>query len=459
MRSLLRSFYSFCISLRCAILLLIIIAVASCIGTLVPQGMPDEAVKVKYGADAFLTKIITAMNFNDVYHSLWFRAVLAALALNLILCTLERLPGTLRLWSHKETNITPERIKKFGLFETIASTRNFDDTLEESKRTLSERFGGRLDAVYRQDNLTGFSLSKGKLSLFTVYGIHASIILILFGALIGSILGFRGIMNIPEGEAERIVRIFGKDRAIRLPYEIKCEKFTVEFYPQGTPKEYRSEVVVLENQREVARAHIRVNEPFTYRGITFYQASYGSILEEAAVTFRDETGGQSYRVVLGMNRSAPLGDTGIVAHLVDFREDFSGFGPALGIVLTGQGKEPEGSWILARFPKFHGNRINNFRVVVEEMKTRFYTGLQVKRDPGVGIVIAGFCAFALFLLATYLWSYKRIWVVVEERNPGSVVYIAARSSKNTLAFESEFRELVSSLRERLETREDGGVGA
>lgn len=450
MKPFFRSLYRFCVSLKCAILLLIIIALASCIGTLIPQGMPDEAVRVKYGANALWAKLIIGLNLNDVYHSFWFRAVLVALALNLILCTLERLPGTLRLWSHRESGFTPERIKKFGLFERIFSPRPFDEALQESTAVIARHFKGKPDVVCREENLVGYSFCKGRLSLFTLYGIHGSIILILFGAFIGSVLGFRGVMNIAEGDRESLVRLFGKDKAIRLPYEIKCEKFTVEFYPQGTPKEFRSEIVVLENQREVTRAHIRVNEPFTYRGVTFYQASYGSILQEATVTFTDVESGQSYRVSLGMGKSASLGNTGVIAHLVDFQEDFSGFGPALGIVLAGTGKEPEGSWILVKFPKFHGNRIDRFKVFVEDMKTRFYTGLQVKRDPGVGIVIFGFCTFALFLLAAYLWSYKRVWVVVERTNPGSVVYVAGRSNKNTLAFEAEFKELVKALRERLD---------
>lgn len=444
-----RRFYRFVVSIRCAIMLLVIISIASCIGTLVPQGMPDEAIYEQYGIESFVAKVITLMDLNDVYHALWFRVILVALAINIILCTVERLTGTLRIWSHVEKNISSERLKKFSLFESIISQKSFDETIAECEQCVRGTFGGKRIILKHDAECWGVSFCKGKLSLFTAYGLHASILIILFGALVGSLFGFKGVMNIAEGSTENTVRLLREEKAIKLPYRVRCEKFVVEFYPQGTPKEYRSDIVILNGEKEVTRARLRVNDPFTYDGVTFYQASYGSILQEAHVAFVEEGGHKAYRVVLKPGDYVPVGNGEIRARLVDFREDFSGLGPALGIVLAVPGRDEVGSWILAKFPKFHGNKILNYRVIVEDFKTKYYTGLQVKRDPGVGIVIFGFCAFVVFLFTMFSWSYKRIWVVVEPKNLGSMVFIAGRAYKNTLSFEAEFRKLTRELNERL----------
>ena len=444
-----RRLYDFIVSLRCAILILILLAISSILGTLFPQGMPDEAVFSQYGEGSLKAKLIIFFGINDLYHSGWFQFLLIALAVNIILCTIERIPKTLKLWSHTEKDLSPARLTKFSHSVVIKSLLNFDRTIELVKQCVGKTFRAAPEIVIASDDQWSCVLQKGKFSLFMVYGLHFTILVILFGAFLGSVLGFRGMMNIVEGASENLVRIAKKDRAIKLPFKVRCDDFNIEFYKDGTPKEYVSKISILKNNKKIASAEIKVNHPFTFEGITFYQATYGSLIKEADVTFIEPKTNKTFKLKLSPHKPQPLGNTKTMVHLLDFKENFSGFGPALAIAIMTPGQNPQGSWILAKFPKFHGNKIGKFRVVVDDFKTFFYTGLQVKRDPGVWIVIFGFIGFVLFLMATFYWNYRKLWITIVKGNDSWDVYVAGRTNKNQLAFEREFHRVCEELKKAL----------
>ncbi len=81
-------------------------------------------------------------------------------------------------------------------------------------------------------------------------------------------------MLIPETMERNKVFLFGNKGTAELDFSIRCNSFAIDFYPNGMPKEYTSSLTVLENGREVLTKTIEVNDPLTYKGITFYQSSY-----------------------------------------------------------------------------------------------------------------------------------------------------------------------------------------
>ena len=95
-------------------------------------------------------------------------------------------------------------------------------------------------------------------------------------------------MNLSEGTSSNLVGFFSGPKIIELPFYIKCNKFTIDFYPSGMPKAYISDLSVIENGKEVYRKEIKVNDPLKYKGVYFYQASYGR--GEASYRSRKGTG-------------------------------------------------------------------------------------------------------------------------------------------------------------------------
>ncbi len=96
---------------------------------------------------------------------------------------------------------------------------------------------------------TGYAIygEKGRWSRFGVYTVHLSVILLLVGGLIGSIFGFDGWVNIPEGESVSQIRLRSQERVLQLDFEIRCDDFDVSFYETGAPKEFRSSLTILEH--------------------------------------------------------------------------------------------------------------------------------------------------------------------------------------------------------------------
>jgi len=84
---------------------------------------------------------------------------------------------------------------------------------------------------------------KGRFSLFGVYIVHLSILLLIAGAIIGSVFGVEGYVNIKEGEEVSAIHLRDNHQALSLPFSVRCDRFIVEFYENGAPKTFQSDLV------------------------------------------------------------------------------------------------------------------------------------------------------------------------------------------------------------------------
>ncbi len=113
--------------------------------------------------------------------------------------------------------------------------------------------------------------------------IHAGVLVIILGAVIGSILGFDGNVNIPEGGSADRIELRGGKGVMELGFSVMCDKFSVEFYDSGMPKLYKSDLSFLRDGQIQARGSLMVNHPMEFDGISFYQSSYGAVPGEAVL--------------------------------------------------------------------------------------------------------------------------------------------------------------------------------
>lgn len=433
-------------SLKLTLLVFLALAVGSILGTLLPQGLTEQEIHQSFGHG--LAEWITAFGLHDLYRTGWFRFLIILLCVNLTICSLDRFPKTLKILSRREETLSAKKLEKFSTRCIISSQLD----PEEARTRLANAVGGERSGIQavHGDEGSGFIIDKGRWAPFMVYLVHLSVLVVLFGALLGSILGFKGFMNIAEGETSDSVTTTSGHDAIALPFGVRCDDFNVTFYDQGTPKEFRSDLTIVENGKEVLKKAIVVNDPLTYRGITFYQSSYGSTLKEAEVELEDKTAGKKEKLVLPFRQIRLIPGTQDRIQLVEFQQDFSKFGPAVGIVLQKDGQmESSGSWILVNKPDFHGNRIMNYGIRVIRAEPSQYTGLQVKRDPGVWWVYIGFTAMLAGIGLAYYASHRRFWILAVPEGKGSKVLLAGRASKNSLAFEQEFNGLCGRLKSEL----------
>ncbi|MEN2985840.1 MAG: cytochrome c biogenesis protein ResB, partial [Thermodesulfovibrionaceae bacterium] len=395
--------WQFFSSVDLAVALFIVISIGAAIGTVIPQRSEPEIV-IKFFSKFLpmnlslnLYEIVSLLDLNNVYHSWWFTFLLFMFALNLVVCSIDRLPNLLKSIK-KPTQPYPE-----SFLRSISTKREF---IYKSKRQeILEKMLNLLK--HNKFSTTLFETSQGiqiycsrwSKSRLAVYLTHFSILIILAGALVGTFFGLRGYINIVEGTSSNLA-ILDNGRPIYLPFEIACDKFEVEFYENSSvPKAYRSYIRIIEDGKNVKLNNkenfvVEVNEPFTYKNITFYQATYGfQLTEHTLFKFKFLNNEKEYPVNLEFEKKNKLPNTNVYISVIDFSPalgvdeegrfftmDSSMINPAA-LILFEEGNRKFHKWILARVPESWQTPYGQLKLT--EVWGAQFTGLQFKKDPGV----------------------------------------------------------------------------
>jgi len=407
--SAINSAYTSLSSVRLTIVLLGLIALACVVGTLMPQQAAVEEYARRYGEAGRI--FLRLSGLSDVFHAPLFFALIGLFVINLILCTLRRLGGLFKggsraLPSEKALSAMPLKFflkgRKIGEVETLFSGYR------------ARREGG------------GAILEKGRLARYGVYIIHASIVVILLGSLIGLLFGYRGAVALGKGEEkDTAVKRDGRT-TINLGFAIKLDDFSASFYPGGEPKEYLSRIQIVDHGKTVARADVRVNHPFSYNGTSIYQATYGM-----DPVFLFDVGGQDVR--LGQGGAYKKGDLAIMA--VRFERSVHDFGPGVQVAYV-EGAQTRTAWFLKDVPRLAEKKLAGVTVRLKGIDSEFYSGLEVARDPGVWVVWTGFALILFGLYTNFFMHYRRIYLL--ETAEG--VLVAGTPARNREAFKEEFEK-------------------
>ena len=114
------------------------------------------------------------------------------------------------------------------------------------------------------------------------------------------------------------------------------------------------------------------------------------------------------------------------------------------VFLEFSGAQKFSGWIFKRLPRTwqlpDGNRVEFLDYWGVQ-----YTGMQVRKDPGVWIVYLGCLTMAVGLYITFFMSHRRIWVNVSEDKGGVKVLIAASAHRNKAAFERTIEKLTGMI--------------
>jgi len=465
-KTLMDRVWDFFTSVRLAIVVFAVLSLTSIVGTIIEQGAePERNIKLlsKFFGDASPTvfRILDSLGFTNMFHSWWFIALLFVFAANLIICSLDRLP---RIW-----NIVKEPIKPLSpdILNTMPIKREvvLKGKIDNAKGVMEsalKRIGFKAN-IHLQDNGLQIYAEKGRHSRLGVYVTHFSIILILIGAVAGIFFGFNASLNLLEG-TRSAVAYMRNGKEIPLGFEIGCNDFETSFYENSdTPRSYKSWLAILENGRPVKIngkevTEIDVNSPLRYKGITFYQSSYGfsptkDSLFKFSVTSND---GKKQDVQLKFGESFNIPGTNIMGKVADFSPalgiDESGRlftyaemmnNPAVFVEFTENGKSKYNQWILKRYPQTW--RVPDGMVEFKDLWGAQYTGLQVRKDPGVWIVYLGSLVMSIGLYAAFFMSHSRIWISLGEEKNSTKVIIAASTNKNKAAFEQKIEKLLGGL--------------
>ncbi|PLX80152.1 MAG: cytochrome c biogenesis protein ResB [Desulfuromonas sp.] len=396
-------------------------------------------------------KFLNALQFFDMYHSWWFLSLMGLFAVNLICCSIKRFPGIWKIVHQPRFVADDGLFRTFSNREEVVAKGSIETVRDQMVALLGKRFTA--PTVTEQDGKFHLFAEKGKYARFGVYVTHASILIIFIGAMIGNVWGYKAYINIVEGSSIKEVWPRAGQEPIDIGFEIRCDKFEVEFYEGGgRPKEFTSDLVVLENGQEILKKTIEVNDPLSYKGLTFYQSSYGPAGDP---TFRfrvkvKETG-QTLEVMArqGQHVQLPGGRSFAVSQ---FAPNYDNFGPAVQMHINGaDGSHGNPFIVLQNFPDFDVRRGGDFSFSLLEANQRYYTGLQVAKDPGVWVVWLGCFLMVVGSLTAFFWSHRRIWATIEPIDKGVGVKIGGSAHRNQPAFTLYFDELKKDVHETLKS--------
>ena len=411
-------------SLRLAIFLFLALAITSVIGTLLPQGQELGFYFAKYGN--FWGKIIQVFQLYDAYHSWWYILLLCLFLLNLIFCSWKRFPVSLELYRRDPWGVSPQKLP-------LKKELSVKGSLETLKKKLEKDF------VFRPHG-EGFLGVRDRFrwSYFSVYFVHGSILVIIIGALLGAIYGYRGYMNILEGEKSNRVVPFQKKRgSIVLPFYLKLDRFEIEFYPNGMPKDYRSHVTVIDGNH-TAKALIRVNHPLKYKNVRFYQSSYQ---EFAAVKVRVKVGSKSRELEIRPFRDGTWEEEDLSIGLIQYGQAH-GFRVAK-VWITKGGEEPQMLWLIEGRTQEVSFSPTKVALTMLEAQPIYMSGLQVRKDPGAGVVWAGFLMMILGIFAAFFFTHQRLWIYLQPEGSQVKVVVGGYSKRYREDLKRQIQEFIN----------------
>jgi cytochrome c biogenesis protein len=441
--------FGFFRTLKLTIFLLILLAVVSIIGTMIAQNAAPEEYIRRYGAPLY--EILEFFNLFDMYHSWWFSAILLILVLNLIACSLERFP---RVWSQISRGGGPSGLKDSTL-KTLAYVEKLRIDSERAGAEMTvqkavEKQWGEAKRIETDSGVTFFS-ERGRFSRLGVYIAHLSLLIILIGALIGSVYGFKGFVNIPEGgTVDRIfLRAKNAETEKALPFSLRCDDFKVSFYDvngqqEKHVKEYTSILTVIENGKEVFKRTVQVNHPLHYRGLAFYQSSYGAV-NTIRLGIQKKNAKEKTIVDVGEGDMVQTPELGGYIRVLRYAQQVHNLGEGVQVALLRPNQQPRIFWVVKGPAKPEQEAGEEFMVTFEGVSSKEYTGLQVTKDPGVWIVWLGCAIMMLGFVVSFFFSHQRVWA----RLKNTELILAGSANKNLVGFEKRFQQLVSELRTRL----------
>lgn len=298
-------------SMRFAVAILTVVALAASIGSVLEQGQPTATYVSEYGE--FWAELFSIAGLTDIYHAWWFFVLLAFMATSTALCLVQNTPSMLHEMRTFREHKGLDGLRRTPHCQEFAlSARDGADryALFAGLRAYLHAQGFRFKARELGDGGQLIAARTGGLRRLGYVLVHGAIVMICVGGLIdGNVWlrlqlwsgrlqtetrdlplsqvpphsrlaadagSFRATMNLVEGGTESNALLFFNDGYLvqDLPFSVRLKQFRVEHYDNGRPKDFASDIEIIDGGK-VQAATLQVNKPFTYKGVTLYQSGFG----------------------------------------------------------------------------------------------------------------------------------------------------------------------------------------
>ena len=409
--------------LRFSIFILLLISFCSILGTVIEQDQSIETYKLNYPLTnpvlGFLTwDKILQFELDHVYKTWWFFFLIFLFGFSLISCTFLQQFPSLKVARRCQFFRTT---KQFYRLKISTSLKN----LSSSK--ILTRIQQSQYSIFQQKNI--IYCYKGLIGRIAPILVHFSMIMVLLGTIIGSLFGFKAQEIVPKTEQFHIQNILTSGQLTKIPEtSVRINDFWIQYGKSKTISQFYSDLSVLNFQgNEIHRKTISVNSPLVYQGLYYYQTDWNLTGLRLQINENDII---EYPLVNALNNNNKVWLTwisttsdltnGLIA-IIDNLEGYCSIYNEKGI-------------FIGNLELNESLNSNNSLVLLEIISS---TGLQIKTDPGIPVIYAGFFLLMISTLISYI-TYSQIWIVETQKQ----LFIGGTTNRAIFDFELEFLKFV-----------------
>jgi len=301
--------YELMSSMRFAVSLLTVLAIASIVGTVLEQAEPYANYMAQFGQ--FWFPVFEALGLYDVYHAAWFLLILAFLVFSTGLCVYSNGPSMLREMRSYRENAKEISLRLFAHRAEFTSKAPADELTADLGRYLAQRGFKYRTGEVRPDGSRLIAAKAGSAHRLGYLFTHIGIVVICLGGLLDGNLPLKAMQlagyrvpetrDIPQSQVPPVSRLSARNPSFRgnitvaegssadvlffnvgegyfvqeLPFTVALKKFYIEHYSTGQPKDFASDIVLQDKQTgRIVEKTIRVNHPLIHDGVAIYQASF-----------------------------------------------------------------------------------------------------------------------------------------------------------------------------------------
>jgi cytochrome c biogenesis protein len=409
--------------LRFSIFILLLISFCSILGTVIEQDQSIEVYKLNYPLTnpilGFLTwDRILHLGLDHVYKTWWFFLLIFLFGLSLIFCTFLQQFPSLKVARRCQFFRTTDQFYRLKI-STILT--NF------SSRKILARIQKNQYSIFQQKNI--IYCYKGLIGRIAPILVHFSMILVLVGTIIGSLLGFKAQEIVPKTEQFHIQNILTSGQLTTIPEtSVRINDFWINYTKTKTISQFYSDLSVLDSEgSEIERKTISVNYPLIFKGVYYYQTDWNLI----GLRFQNEKNetieypllnaltNQSKVWLTWISKGSNLTDGFIV--IIDNLEGYCSIYDEFGNFLE----------------NLEVNESVDFNDSLTLLEIISSTGLQIKTDLGIPIIYGGFFLLMLSTLISYI-TYSQIWIVEKQKQ----LFIGGTTNRAVFDFELEFFKFI-----------------
>ncbi|MBV9369971.1 MAG: cytochrome c biogenesis protein ResB [Frankiales bacterium] len=295
-RNRVRSLWRSLTSMRTALLLLSLLALAAVPGTLLPQrGLNPVKVDDFFTAHPSLAPFLDKLSLFDVFAAPWFAAIYLLLFVSLIGCLVPRIRLHARALRRKPPN-APKRLERLAIHDTWDADGDAEKVAAAARESLKRQRWRTTELRQEPGGAWSFGAEKGYLRETGNLVFHVALVVLLTGIALGGLFGYKGTVLIADGgsfsDVPSSYDVFtparlGSESALP-PFAFTLRKFTASYQPNGEPKSFHAYVDYRSTPDAPSRPYdVTTNHPLSIAGTDIYLVGHGYAVH---VQVRDKAG-------------------------------------------------------------------------------------------------------------------------------------------------------------------------